>query len=55
MKCINCPKYKEWSSDSDIGNECLLLGFSNFKKSENCIYINDDGVINKEELDKCPY
>jgi len=55
MKCTNCPFYDEWSSDSNIGNECNLLGFSNSKKQENCIYVNDDKTVNQEEIDKSPY
>lgn len=48
MKCHNCKFYKE----GYMFNSCELIGAEYFSTLENCTFVNDDGTVNEEELNK---
>ena len=49
MKCNECTQY--YTNNQDY-NECRLLGWECGMERKNCDVVNNDGTINKEELDK---
>lgn len=54
MRCEKCKYYKAWFSNDGDGNICEIIGLENFNTLDNCIWVNDDGSINQEEVDNCP-
>lgn len=54
MNCSKCGFYKSCFNCDEPSNICNLLGMENFKEINDCPFINEDGSVNQEELDKSP-
>jgi hypothetical protein len=48
MKCSKCPYYKS----NPTWNRCEVTDSECFYITEDCIFVNDDGTLNKEEYEK---
>ena len=54
MNCSTCNFYKSNFYADEPSNSCSVLSIENFKEQTDCAFVNEDGSVNQEEIDKSP-